>query len=340
MPMIFLREFKAVFKNIKLAIALAVLALCSGIFFVRNNLMTAYSEIELVLSSLTIIIALIVPLVAIFSVFKERQERSDVFMATLPFTRLSIILGKFFGVFIACIIPLLTVAVYPLVLVLMGAKNVLGSYVAIAVFYAMTACLCAGGLAVAYMFKKMWGSSFFKVIVFMPSIVSSICTVTIFKYIVNRVIFALFDMEVSLLDNDNTAFGTIMFYSLWLSFGSGMLTQIGAMNATDQSTIDAGQIDGVGFFGELWHIVLPKSYGVISIGFYTGFASLFTNQLSLYAFKGDSARGRIMTLGYYYYVEVQKATDAHNFAKYPFWSAWGLISSAITIPTTFLLRFW
>ena len=190
-----------------------------------------------------------------------------------------------------------------------------------------------------YMFKKMWGSSFFKVIVFMPSIVSSICTVTIFKYIVNRVIFSLFNMEISLLDNDNTAFGTIMFYSLWLSFGGGMLTQIGAMNATDQSTIDAGQIDGVGFFGELWHIVLPKSYGVISIGFYTGFASLFTNQLSLYAFKGDSARGRIMTLGYYYYVEVQKATDAHNFAKYPFWAAWGLISSAITIPMTFLLRY-
>ena len=190
-----------------------------------------------------------------------------------------------------------------------------------------------------YMFKKMWGSSFFKVIVFMPSIVSSICTVTIFKYIVNRVIYSLFEMETSLLDNDNTAFGTIMFYSLWLSFGAGMLTQIGAMNATDQSTIDAGQIDGVGFFGELWHIVLPKSYGVISIGFYTGFASLFTNQLSLYAFKGDSARGFIMTLGYYYYVEVQKATDAENFAKYPFWSAWGLISSAITIPVTFLLRY-
>ncbi len=190
-----------------------------------------------------------------------------------------------------------------------------------------------------YMFKKMWGSAFFKVIVFMPSIVSSICTVTIFKYLVNRVIFSMFDMKISLLDNDNTAFGTIMFYSLWLSFGSGMLTQIGAMNATDQSTIDAGQIDGVGFFGELWHIVLPKSYGVISIGFYTGFASLFVNQLSLYAFKGESARGRIMTLGYYYYVEVQKATDAENFAKYPFWSAWGLISSAITIPTTFLLRY-
>lgn len=190
-----------------------------------------------------------------------------------------------------------------------------------------------------YMFKKMWGSSFFKVILFMPSIVSSICTITIFKFLVNRVIPMLFDLEQGLLDNSETAFATIMFYSLWLSFGSGMLTQIGAMNATDQSTIDAGQIDGVGFFGELWHIVLPKSYGVISIGFFTGFASLFTNQLGLYAFKGEHAGANISTLGYYYYVEVQRATAADNLTLYPFWAAWGLISSAISIPVTFLLRY-
>jgi ABC-type sugar transport system permease subunit len=111
------------------------------------------------------------------------------------------------------------------------------------------------------------------------------------------------------------------------------------MNSTDQSTIDAGQIDGVGFFGELWHIVLPKSYGVISIGFYTGFASLFVNQLGLYAFKGENAEASISTLGYYYYVEVQRATAADNLTKYPFWAAWGLVSSAITIPVTFLLRY-
>lgn len=190
-----------------------------------------------------------------------------------------------------------------------------------------------------YMFKKMWGSAFFKVVLFMPSIVSSICTITIFKFLVNRVIPTMFEMEQGMLDNNATAFGTIMFYSLWLSFGGGMLTQIGAMNATDQSTIDAGQIDGVGFFGELWHIVLPKSYGVISIGFYTGFSSLFTNQLGLYAFKGDSAGANISTLGYYYYVQVQRATAADNMTVYPFWAAWGLISSAISIPVTFLLRY-
>lgn len=190
-----------------------------------------------------------------------------------------------------------------------------------------------------YMFKKMWGSSFFKVIVFLPNIISPIITVTIFKFIVNRVIPEIWHLDQGLLDNTDTSFATVLFYSMWLSFGGGMLVQIGAMNSTDQATIDAGRIDGVGFFGELWHIVLPKSYGVISIGFIMGFSSIFTNQLSLYAFRGENAPAAISTLGYYYYVQVSRATAADNMAQYPFWAAWGLVASAISIPVTFLYRY-
>ena len=192
-----------------------------------------------------------------------------------------------------------------------------------------------------YIFKKMWGSAFFKVVLFMPSIVSGICTVTIFKLLVDRVIPMLlgWDLGEGLLANPDMTFGTVVFYRLWLSFGGGMLTQIGAMNATDQSTIDAGQIDGVGFFGELWHIVLPKAYGIIFIGIYTGFPSLFTNDLGLYAFMGPGAPDRVSTIGYRYTVEMQQMAGSNAMTSYPYWAAWGLVCSIICIPMTFLLRY-
>jgi len=155
---LFVREFKAVFRNIISVVALGVIALFSGIFFTRNNLVTGYSEIEPVLLNMTLVIAVIVPLVAILSVSKERKEGSDIFVATLPFTKIQIMLGKFFGIFAACLIPLSTVALYPLVLALFGAKNVFGSYAAIIVLFAMTAFLCALGLVAAYIFKKIWQS--------------------------------------------------------------------------------------------------------------------------------------------------------------------------------------
>lgn len=189
-----------------------------------------------------------------------------------------------------------------------------------------------------YMFKRLPGSSAFKVFVFLPNIISSIITITIYKFLLNRVFPSLFGLEQGILDNTDTAFASVLFYYCWMSFGSGMLVQIGAMNATDQSTIEAGKVDGVGFWGELWHIVLPKSYGVISIGFVTGFSSLFTNQIGLYAFRGENASSSISTLGYYYYVAVQRASAKNNFAQYAYWSAWGLIASAISIPVTFFYR--
>jgi len=190
-----------------------------------------------------------------------------------------------------------------------------------------------------YVFKRMWGHGFFKVVMFMPRIVAGICTVTIYKFLVERVIPSLFNLEQGLLENQDTAFWTITFYSLWLSFGGGLLTQVGAMNATEQSTIDAGQIDGVGFFGEFWHIVFPRSYRVILIGFYTGFPALFTNDLGLYAFMGDGAPSHVSTVGYQYQVKMQRMAGSNSMMDYTYWSAWGLLCSAICIPVTFLLRY-
>ena len=195
------------------------------------------------------------------------------------------------------------------------------------------------------LFKKCPLNKTIRIIVMLPQIISGTLIGLMFMQVVDlyipELMFKFSGVEMkSFLQNPETAFGTCVFYMIWVSFSTSLIVYPNAMNGVNPEVFEAAELDGIrNMFQELWHIVLPKSYGVISIGFYTGFASLFTNQLSLYAFKGDSARGRIMTLGYYYYVEVQKATDAHNFAKYPFWSAWGLISSAITIPTTFLLRF-
>lgn len=158
MMTLFSREFKAVFRNIKSVIALGILTLFSGIFFARNNLLTGYSKIEVVLLYLTLVAAVVVPMVAIFSVSKERKEGADTFVAILPFTRSDIILGKFFGVFGACLVSLSTVALYPLIVALLGAKNVLGSYASVLVLYAMVAFLCALGLLAAYVFKKTWAA--------------------------------------------------------------------------------------------------------------------------------------------------------------------------------------
>lgn len=153
---VFLREFKAIFRNIKCIVCLTIFALCSGILFVSNNLSTGYTEIEPVLSSMTLVAALTVPLIAIFSVSKERKEGSGAFLAVMPFTRAQIIIGKFLAVLASFAIPLAAIALYPIILGFLGVAKAGNSYASFIVLCALVAFLSAFGMMLALLFKRAW----------------------------------------------------------------------------------------------------------------------------------------------------------------------------------------
>lgn len=190
-----------------------------------------------------------------------------------------------------------------------------------------------------FIYKKFPGAEFFKVVLFLPSIIGGIITITLFRFIANRMVPQLakmwFDMEIiGLTSNPATAFGTVLFYSLWLSMGGGLLVNLGSMNAIDQSVVEAGKLDGMNVMQEFWHIVLPSIYRIAFLGFITGIISIFTADYGLYAFFGAAADPTCWTLGYYFTVHVLEAGDA----SLPFYAAWGILISAIVIPFTLLAR--
>lgn len=189
-----------------------------------------------------------------------------------------------------------------------------------------------------YIFKKMPGSNFFKVVLFLPSILSGLTIVMIYKFMADRVvpdILTQWGFQVSgLLSNPDTAFGTLLFYSIWMGLGGGMVVGLGAMNATEKSVLEASYLDGTSFFQEFWHIVLPSSYKVLSLSFITGIVGIFTNQFNLYAFFGENASGYLRTLGYYFYVKTLGAKEV----AYPYLAAWGVFVSIVVVPVTLLAR--
>lgn len=188
-------------------------------------------------------------------------------------------------------------------------------------------------------YKKCYGYKLFKVILYLPSIISSVITVTIFRFMMEDIVPLIGEKFgvtiVGLIINQNKSFPVVFGYYLFMSFGGGLLVQLGAMNSVDVSVTEAAYMDGVGFWGELWHVVLPATYQTIFIFFILGFSSLFTNDLGLYTFYSTGAIPKIQTIGYYFTINNIK----NDPIMYPYFSAWGLITSAIAIPVTFLLRY-
>ncbi len=185
-----------------------------------------------------------------------------------------------------------------------------------------------------FLYHKYLGSGFFKVLLFLPNIISSVATINIFKYLASDVIPAVFGVD-DLLSEKNR-FTSIMIYTLWMQFGSGLLIQLGAMNATEKEVVEASHIDGVGFWGELWHVVLPKSYTILSIGMITGVISIFTNDFGIYTFYGNHAQPDVWTLGYKFLAESAMAEG--NPVEYSFLSAWGLCATLVAAPLTFFVK--
>lgn len=193
--------------------------------------------------------------------------------------------------------------------------------------------------ATYFIYRKFVGYRFFKIMLFLPTIISIVITVTIYKKVCDVAIPAiwsnLFHKSIrGLLSNPDTRYGAVMFFYLWLSFGSLMLMYLGAMNGISDSISEAARLDGASNIQEFIYIVFPMIYPTFSTLFYTSVATIFTNQINLYSLWGISAPPAVMTFGYYLYREVSMAGEA----RYPGLATLGVMMTLVAAPLTFFFK--
>lgn len=194
-----------------------------------------------------------------------------------------------------------------------------------------------------YIFKKMPMSQLFKVLLFMPSIVSSMVMTMSYQYFVTTgfetIMVEWFNVEgfTSQMFGPDKAFGTIVFYCIWASFGTQILMYVGAMSDISEGTLEAGKIDGANALREFWHIVLPSVWPTFVVFLTTQLAAVFTNQMSLMNFNLGADAPR--TVGFYIFENVErisrKSGDYNQLTRF---AALGILCSLIALPITLSVR--
>ena len=192
--------------------------------------------------------------------------------------------------------------------------------------------------------KKNKVIDFFKVILFLPSIIPAIALATMFIQMVDSAIPSFlrqfFGDEVrGLLQNPDTTLGTIIFYNVWCSFGVNVLMISNAMSAVSPSLLEASVLDGCGFFRKFAHVVFPEIFGTVKTLYITSLGGFFINNASIVSFYGTNAEERIQTIGYYLYKETILASSSGSMTKMPKLAAFGILLTAITVPVVFLVRY-
>jgi ABC transporter, permease protein len=191
-----------------------------------------------------------------------------------------------------------------------------------------------------YIYKKMAFSGTFRVLLFLPSIISAIVMITIFQFFVERAVpeifKLLFDKQIQgLIENPSTRFGTILFYNIWAGFGTSVLMYSDSMATISEDIVDSAHLDGATGIKEFWYIALPGVYPTLSTFIIVGVAGIFTNQFGLFSFYGASAPENLQTFGYYLYTKTQGAVSQ---AEYPVLAAFGICFTVVAVPLTLLVK--
>lgn len=192
-----------------------------------------------------------------------------------------------------------------------------------------------------YMFKKMRCTELFRVVLFLPSVVSSVILVSIYSILVDQGIPYLMQMqsgtlELGFLSRDDTRFFTVIVYYVITSFGVNVLMYTNAMSQISDSIIEAAELDGASLMREFGSICLPLIYPTLTTFLTVGIVDIFVGQANLYSFFGANAEKSDYTIGYYLYILAYDKSSTIDM--YPFASAMGVVFSVVAIPITLALR--
>lgn len=197
-----------------------------------------------------------------------------------------------------------------------------------------------------YIYKKCPGAEFFRVILFMPQVVSSVVYVLLFRFMATNVYIEVVKMitgtapERGLLNNPDTALGVVIFYNIWHSFGANVLMYCGTMSGIDESLVESAHLDGANIFHEFIYITFPMIYRTYITFLIVSISGILTNQMALYTFFGNNA-GELSTIGYDIYISTLQSdviAPSAKYMSYPVISAYGLILTLIISPLTILIK--
>lgn len=149
MTAVFRREVGSYFKGVLGYLLAAFLLVFAGIYCMAYNLSGYYANFEYVLSGISFIYLIAVPIISMRAVAEEKRQKTDQLLYSLPIRLSSVVMGKYLAMLTVLAVPTLILCLYPLVLSQFGTINYATAYGAIIGFFLMGGCLLSIGLFIS-----------------------------------------------------------------------------------------------------------------------------------------------------------------------------------------------
>lgn len=206
--------------------------------------------------------------------------------------------------------------------------HLIGSFVCLPVSY-----------MIAYViYKKLPGTGFFKVMLYLPQILSTMVTVLVYKHFVESgidgVYGKIFETQMPYVFRDvkyNRMIITV--YMIYYGLAGSLLINLGTMSRVPPELIEYGQLEGVTMWKEFTTVVLPLMFPLVQVQCLGVFSGFFTAQGPLFTFYDNGAPENLQSFGYFMYISIAR-NDSSEAAKYMYGytSAASLTIGLVAVP--------
>ena len=189
-------------------------------------------------------------------------------------------------------------------------------------------------LLLAYFFyKKILGYKFFRVFYYIPDILSSVVMVAVFEGFIGpcgpvyQLLYQWTGVQYEFLFDSRYAMGTMLFYQVWLCFGTGTIMLSSSMARIPQEVMESALLDGANTWQELIYMIMPLIWPTLSTMMITGLAGIFGASGGVLLFT--QGKFGTYTISYWMYEQVNVYKSLHKA------SALGQVYTLIAIPIVF-----
>lgn len=196
-----------------------------------------------------------------------------------------------------------------------------------------------------FIYKRIAGYAVFRVIFFLPAIISGIILVSVYSNMISPTgpIGALLEKmginvpEEGFLLNTDTATPAIMIYCVWTGFSTNMIIISSAMSRVPVEVLESARLDGCSAFKELIFLILPLIWSSVSTLVIFLLTGIFNASGPILLFHPDGGFDT-MTLSFWIYQQVYGGGTYGGTGNYGLVSCAGLIFTCIGVPFILLIR--
>ena len=200
-------------------------------------------------------------------------------------------------------------------------------------FTGYTVCRVITLLLAYFFYKKVRGYKFFRVLYYIPDILSSVVMTAIFEGFIGpcgpvyQLLYQWTGVQYEFLFDSRYAMNTILFYGIWLCFGTGTIMMSASMSRIPQEVMESALLDGTTTWQEVIYMIVPLIWPTLSTMMITGLAGIFGADWGVLLFT--QGKFKTYTISYWMYEQVNVYKSLWHA------SALGQIYTLIAIPIVF-----